>query len=61
MHHASAGDYRVVGPPVRMDHDVLTYPVPAPALGADTRAVLSQIGLADAEIDALVAEGAAIA
>ena len=61
LHHASAGDYRVVGPPVRLDHEVLTYQQPAPALGADTRAVLSQIGMSEIAIDALVAEGAAIA
>ncbi len=61
LQHPSAGDYRVVGPPVRLDQQVLTYPRPAPALGADTRPVLSQVGLSDAEIDGLVAEGAVIA
>jgi crotonobetainyl-CoA:carnitine CoA-transferase CaiB-like acyl-CoA transferase len=61
LQHPSAGDYRVVGPPVRLDQQVLTYPRPAPALGADTRAVLTQVGLSDANIDGLVAEGVAIA
>jgi crotonobetainyl-CoA:carnitine CoA-transferase CaiB-like acyl-CoA transferase len=61
LEHADAGAYRVVGPPVRLDQQVLTYERPAPALGADTRVVLSQIGLSDDAIDALVAEGAAIA
>ena len=61
LQHPSAGDYGVVGPPLRIDHDVLTYPAPAPTLGADTRSVLSEVGLSEVEIDALVAEGAAIA
>ena len=61
LQHPSAGEYGVVGPPLRLDHEVLTYPAPAPTLGADTRAVLSEVGLSDVEIDALVAEGAAIA
>jgi crotonobetainyl-CoA:carnitine CoA-transferase CaiB-like acyl-CoA transferase len=60
LRHPGAGDYRVVGPPLRLDHEVLTYPRPAPTLGADTRSVLSDVGLSEVEIDALVAEGAAI-
>src|SRR5262249_42097065 len=30
------GGYRLVGPPIRIDHEPLTYPAPAPALGSDT-------------------------
>jgi crotonobetainyl-CoA:carnitine CoA-transferase CaiB-like acyl-CoA transferase len=46
---------------VRFDRAPFTYPAPAPALGADTRTVLGELGMTDDEVDALVAEGAAIA
>jgi crotonobetainyl-CoA:carnitine CoA-transferase CaiB-like acyl-CoA transferase len=59
--HASAGGYRLVGPPLRIDHAALHYPRPAPALGADTRAVLAEAGIAPAGIDDLVAQGIAVA
>ncbi len=61
LHHPSAGDYRVVGAPVRFDLSPFAFSAPAPALGADTRAVLLGAGFSDAEVDALVAEGVAIA
>ena len=35
---------RSSGRPLRLDHEVLTYPAPAPTLGADTRAVLVEVG-----------------
>lgn len=59
--HASAGGYRLVGPPLRIDHAALRYPRPAPALGADTRAVLAEAGVGPADIDDLVARGIAVA
>jgi crotonobetainyl-CoA:carnitine CoA-transferase CaiB-like acyl-CoA transferase len=37
----------------------ITPPGPAPHYGADTRAILGLLGYADAEIDAMIAEGAA--
>jgi crotonobetainyl-CoA:carnitine CoA-transferase CaiB-like acyl-CoA transferase len=61
LHHPSAGDYRIVGPPLRIDREPLPLPSPAPTLGADTRPILRDVGLADADVDALVAEGLAIA
>jgi crotonobetainyl-CoA:carnitine CoA-transferase CaiB-like acyl-CoA transferase len=56
-----AGPYRIVGTPIRIDGEALPYPCPAPSLGADTREVLTGLGLSDREIDDLVAAGAAIA
>jgi crotonobetainyl-CoA:carnitine CoA-transferase CaiB-like acyl-CoA transferase len=56
-----AGTYRVVGTPIRIDAEALPYPCPAPALGADTREVLTGLGLSDREIDDLVEAGLAIA
>jgi crotonobetainyl-CoA:carnitine CoA-transferase CaiB-like acyl-CoA transferase len=57
----AAGTYRLIGPPLRIDRDPLAYPGPAPALGADTRALLMGAGLTTAEIDDLVAGGVAVA
>jgi crotonobetainyl-CoA:carnitine CoA-transferase CaiB-like acyl-CoA transferase len=61
VEHAAAGRYRLIGPPLRIDRTVLGYPAPAPALGSDTRAVLAEAGLRPADIDRLVADGAAVA
>jgi crotonobetainyl-CoA:carnitine CoA-transferase CaiB-like acyl-CoA transferase len=60
LRHGTAGPYRLVGPPLRVDHGVLGYPSPAPALGSDTRAVLTEAGLTDADVDRLVDEGIAV-
>jgi crotonobetainyl-CoA:carnitine CoA-transferase CaiB-like acyl-CoA transferase len=59
--HPTAGDYRLVGPPLRVDRGTLGYPRPAPLLGSDTRAVLAEAGVAEADIDDLVAAGIAVA
>ena len=61
LQHPSAGAYRVVGVPVRFDRAPFPYPSAAPALGADTRTVLRDLGMTDDEVDALVAEKVAIA
>jgi crotonobetainyl-CoA:carnitine CoA-transferase CaiB-like acyl-CoA transferase len=61
LEHASAGPYRVVGAPLRIDLEPLPYPRPASAFGADTREVLSEVGVSADEIDALVAAGLAVA
>jgi crotonobetainyl-CoA:carnitine CoA-transferase CaiB-like acyl-CoA transferase len=61
LRHAAAGPYRIVSPPLRVDRMPLGYPAPAPALGADTRAVLAEVGLRPAAIDRLVEEGIAVA
>ena len=60
LEHDKAGAYRVIGPPLRMDRAALTYPAPAPVLGADTRAVLAQAGMPGDEIDRLVGQGIAV-
>jgi crotonobetainyl-CoA:carnitine CoA-transferase CaiB-like acyl-CoA transferase len=61
LEHPEAGPYRVVGAPIRIDGRALPYPRPAPSLGADTREVLTGLGLSGEEIDELVRVGAAIA
>jgi crotonobetainyl-CoA:carnitine CoA-transferase CaiB-like acyl-CoA transferase len=60
LEHASAGPYRVVGAPLRIDGNALEYGRPSPALGADTFEVLRDVGLGAAEIDGLVRSGAAV-
>ena len=61
IEHQSAGTYRVVGIPVRLDREALPYPGPAPVLGADTRDVLTKVGVPADEVDRLVASGVAVA
>jgi crotonobetainyl-CoA:carnitine CoA-transferase CaiB-like acyl-CoA transferase len=61
LSHATAGAYRLIGPPLRMNQAALAYPGPAPVLGADTRALLTGAGLTTVEIDELVADGIAVA
>jgi crotonobetainyl-CoA:carnitine CoA-transferase CaiB-like acyl-CoA transferase len=61
LEHPSAGPYRVVGPPLRFDLEPLDFARAAPVLGADTREVLSQVGVPDDEIDRLVAARVAVA
>jgi crotonobetainyl-CoA:carnitine CoA-transferase CaiB-like acyl-CoA transferase len=46
---------------LRIDRAGLAYPAPAPALGADSRAVLAEAGLSAADIDCLVADGVVVA
>jgi crotonobetainyl-CoA:carnitine CoA-transferase CaiB-like acyl-CoA transferase len=61
LDHPAAGAHRLIGPPLRIDREVLGYPAPAPALGSDSRAVLTEAGLAPADIDRLVAGGVVVA
>lgn len=61
LEHASAGGYRVVGQPVRLDLEPLPYASPAPRLGEHTSEVLHEVGVDDDELANLVAEGVAIA
>lgn len=61
LHHATAGDYRVVGTPMRFDLESLPYPSPAPALGEHTVDVLTELGYGRDDVEMLVAEGVAIA
>jgi len=53
--------YRLVGPPLRVDRAALGYPAPAPRLGSDTRAVLGETGLSQADIDGLARDGVVVA
>jgi crotonobetainyl-CoA:carnitine CoA-transferase CaiB-like acyl-CoA transferase len=61
LHSATAGDHRVVGPPVRFDLEAFPYPSPAPALGEHTFELLAELGYERADVDRLLAEGVAIA
>jgi crotonobetainyl-CoA:carnitine CoA-transferase CaiB-like acyl-CoA transferase len=61
LHHATAGDYRVVGTPVRFDQEPFPYPLPAPALGEHTVDVLTELGYGRDDVEMLVQEGVAIA
>jgi len=61
LDHPAAGAHRLIGPPLRIDREQLDYPAPAPALGSDSRAVLTEAGLAPADIDRLVADGVVVA
>ena len=59
--HPAAGRYQLISPPLRIDHQTLRYPAPAPVLGADTRSILAGAGLGQEVIDSLVSEGTAVA
>jgi crotonobetainyl-CoA:carnitine CoA-transferase CaiB-like acyl-CoA transferase len=61
LRHATAGPYRLIGPPLRVGRAALSYPSPAPALGADTRAVLAEAGVPEEAIDHLISHGIAVA
>jgi len=58
LRHADVGEYRVIGNPVRMSATPPSYRTPPPPLGADTDAVLADLGFAKQEIDTMRAEGA---
>ena len=52
---------RVAANPVQFDGDPMTVHRGAPEVGEHTREVLTEAGMTDAEIDALVADGSAVA
>lgn len=54
--HPKRGDMRMVRQPILVNGDIMPRNA-APALGADTDAVLHELGLAEAEIEALEASG----
>ena len=58
LEHPSIGSYRTVASPLRFHTADVGPRAPAPALGADTRAVLSAAGYDADEIDGLIADGA---
>ena len=55
--HPKVGGYLTPGSPVALDGMLMVEPAPAPELGADTEALLSELGLTTAEIGALVDRG----
>ena len=58
--HPGLGVVDVLAPGyARLDRDPLRVPTPARKPGADTRAVLGAVGFGAAEIDAMIASGAA--
>ncbi len=61
LRHASAGAYRTVGPPVRLDREPLPYPSAAPTLGEHTVAVLTELGLGPDDVEQLLSDGVAMA
>jgi len=52
VRHPVAGRYETVAPPVRLSDHPMRGERPAPALGADSEAVLRSAGLGEAEIAA---------
>jgi crotonobetainyl-CoA:carnitine CoA-transferase CaiB-like acyl-CoA transferase len=53
--HPSAGEFRTIAPPLQMSGHALHGTAPAPALSADTEAVLREAGVTEDEIALLVA------
>jgi crotonobetainyl-CoA:carnitine CoA-transferase CaiB-like acyl-CoA transferase len=51
--HAEIGEYRVIGNPIRMSETPPSYRTPPPPLGADTDAILRDLGFSSGEIQAL--------
>ncbi len=60
LDHPKAGRTHAIGLPVKLSATPGGIRRPAPLLGEHTRELLSEIGLADAEIDRMIASGAAI-
>jgi crotonobetainyl-CoA:carnitine CoA-transferase CaiB-like acyl-CoA transferase len=54
VEHGSAGAFRTVAPPLKMSGHALSGTAPAPALSADTEAVLREAGVPDDQIALLV-------
>jgi len=55
VEHPTAGPFRTVAPPLRMSAHALEGTTPAPALAADTEAVLRELGVPDEDIELLLA------
>jgi len=56
--HALGGTVPMVGSPLKLSATPVEYRAAPPLLGADTRAVLREhLGLGDAQVDALAAQG----
>jgi crotonobetainyl-CoA:carnitine CoA-transferase CaiB-like acyl-CoA transferase len=61
LEQPASSRYQLISPPLRIGGAPLSYPSPAPALGADTVAVLADAGLAAEQIDGLISQGIAVA
>ena len=61
LEHPRAGRTRALGLPVKLSRTPGKVSRPAPVLGQHTREVLAEFGFSAAEIDTLVASGAAVA
>ena len=61
LEHPRAGRTRALGLPIKLSRTPGKVSRPAPVLGQHTREVLGEFGFSAAEIDALVASGAAVA
>jgi crotonobetainyl-CoA:carnitine CoA-transferase CaiB-like acyl-CoA transferase len=59
--HPVAGDYRTTGSPIRVDHASTTHPENPPVLGADTRTLLTELGVDTGTVDRMIREGKAVA
>ncbi len=57
VEHPIAGAFRTVASPMRLRGQDISPRGPAPDLGQHTREVLAEVGLTEAELDALVADG----
>ncbi len=54
LEHPTAGDLKVLSPPVRLGKDGFTPAAPTAAFGSETKSLLSELGFSQPEIDALV-------
>jgi crotonobetainyl-CoA:carnitine CoA-transferase CaiB-like acyl-CoA transferase len=61
LEHPRAGRTRALGLPIKLSRTPGKVSRPAPLLGQHTREVLAEFGFASAEIEALIANGAAVA
>jgi crotonobetainyl-CoA:carnitine CoA-transferase CaiB-like acyl-CoA transferase len=61
VEHVVAGSVRTIGFPVRMTATPASIDRAAPLFGEHTREVLAEAGCSAAEIEAMLAEGSAVA
>ncbi|WP_293780366.1 CaiB/BaiF CoA-transferase family protein [uncultured Aeromicrobium sp.] len=57
MDHATLGPVRTVVPPITLSRDPASIRTAPPLLGGHTRDILSELGVSDADIDRLAADG----
>ena len=60
LEHPRAGRTRALGLPIKLSATPGKVSRPAPLLGQHTREVLEEFGFSSAEVDALLAQGAAV-